>query len=172
LFEEIAPDALTDNIFKLVGADITVITAGAIPNQNSMAASWGGFGIIFNRPAAWLFLRANRYTLEKIRAEKKFTLTYFAPEYKNDVLFFGSKTGRGTDKMKESKLTPLAAPSGLPAYREARLIFECELVQITTVAPDDFALDEGKKFVEEGFADAGAYHKLVTAAITKVWRRK
>ncbi|MDR0361120.1 MAG: flavin reductase, partial [Planctomycetota bacterium] len=146
--------------------------AGVAPKHNSMAASWGGFGVLFNKPATWCFLRANRFTLEKIREAKTFTFSYFPSDHKDDVLFFGSKTGRDTDKMAESKLTPIATPNGLTAYAEARLVVECRLVEITGVKPDDFESAEGREFVKDGYADAGDYHKLVFGEITRVWRKK
>jgi flavin reductase (DIM6/NTAB) family NADH-FMN oxidoreductase RutF len=171
-FEVIEAKDITDNVFKLVGDDVTVITAGVAPKHKSMAASWGGFGVLFNKPTTWCFLRANRFTLEKIRETKTFTFSYFSSEHKDDVLFFGSKTGRDTDKMAESKLTPIATPDGFTAYAEARLVVECRLVEITTVKPDDFESAGGREFVKDGYADAGDYHKLVFGEIAKVWRKK
>ncbi|MDR1535834.1 MAG: hypothetical protein LBU64_12200, partial [Planctomycetota bacterium] len=99
IFGEIAPEDIADNVFTLVGKEWTVITAGAIPGHNSMVASFGGFGILFEKPAAWCFLRANRFTLEKIRAAGIYTMSYFPERYRNDILLFGTKSGRNSDKM-------------------------------------------------------------------------
>jgi flavin reductase (DIM6/NTAB) family NADH-FMN oxidoreductase RutF len=171
LFTPIAPTDIADNVFKLVGEDYTVITAGKDAHFNSMTASWGGVGILFNRPVAWGMLRANRYTLEIIRQEKTYTLSYFPDRYKEQVLFFGSKSGRDTDKMKETTLTSIQTPTGNVAYREARLILQCELLEITTVSPDDYYTPEAKTFVMEGYNDAKEYHKLLFGVITQVWVR-
>jgi flavin reductase (DIM6/NTAB) family NADH-FMN oxidoreductase RutF len=172
LFEEIGADEITDNVFNLVGKTITVITAGRIGEHNSMAASWGGFGILFDKPATWCFLSASRFTLEKMQAEGSYTFSWFPDEYKEDVLFFGGKSGRDSDKMKESKLTPVATPSGLATYAEARLVIECRLVEVTTVAPDDFRTEESRKFIEDGRKTAPDYHKIALGEIAKVWRKK
>lgn len=171
-YEAIAPQEIEKNILTLVGEDFTVITAGKIPNHNSMTASFGGMGILFGKPTTWCFLRASRYTLEIIKKEKTYTMSYFPDEYKEDVVFFGTKSGRGSDKMKESKLTPIVTPNGGVSYAEADLIIECSLVAVNTVSPDDYLTDEGRDFVVEGFNDAGDYHKLVFGEITRVWRRK
>ncbi|MDR0413991.1 MAG: flavin reductase [Prevotellaceae bacterium] len=172
LFTAITPEEITDNIFQLVGKDFSVITAGTSGGFNSMTASWGGVGILFNRPVAWCFLRANRYTLELIEKEQRYTLSYFPEEHKEQVLFFGSKSGRNTDKMKETTLTPMQTPSGNGTYREARLILECRLSGVTSVSPDDFYSQDAKDFINEGYADAKAYHKLVFGDIIHVWIRK
>lgn len=171
-FVAISPRDISESVFKLVGGDYSVITAGKIPQHNSMTASFGGFGILFGKPTTWNFLRSNRFTLEKIEQDNLFTMSYFPEKYQNEVLFFGSRSGRNSDKMRESRLTPVSTPSGAPAYMEAKLIIECRLTAINTVNPDDYLTEEGREFVEEGFADTGAYHKLVFAEIVTVWKRR
>jgi flavin reductase (DIM6/NTAB) family NADH-FMN oxidoreductase RutF len=172
LFQPIEVAELTDNVFKLVGKDFTVITAGDSVSYNSMTASWGGQGILFEKPVTWCFLRASRYTLEMIKKETSYTMSYFDDKYKEQVVFFGSKSGRNTDKMKETALTHVLTPSGNSSYKEARLIFECKLTGITTVNPDDFCEQADKDFVIEGYNDAKAYHKIVFGEITNIWIRK
>ncbi|MDR1762447.1 MAG: flavin reductase [Dysgonamonadaceae bacterium] len=172
LFTEIAPTDLTDNVFKLVGQDFTVITAGVEADYNSMTASWGGVGIMFNEPVTWCFLRASRYTLVYIQKEKKYTMSYFPERYKEDVLFFGSASGRDSDKMKRHKLTAVTTPEGSVSYKEARLIIECSLTEVTTVSPEDFYTEEGKTFVTDAFKEVKGWHKLVFGKITKVWVKK
>ncbi|MDR1199615.1 MAG: flavin reductase [Prevotellaceae bacterium] len=172
LFTGISAEEISDNIFRLVGKDITVITSGNESNFNSMAASWGGAGILFNKPASWCMLRANRYTLEIIKREHTYTLSYFPDEYREQVLFFGSKSGRNTDKMKETTLTPVQTPDGNTTYREARLVLECKLIEVTTVHPDDFTNQENRDFILDGFNEAKEYHKLVFGEITGVWIKK
>jgi flavin reductase (DIM6/NTAB) family NADH-FMN oxidoreductase RutF len=172
LFTNIPAEELTDNVFKLVGEDITVITAGDATHFNSMAASWGGVGILFNKPTTWCFLRSSRYTLELIKKEQTYTMSYFPEEYKEQVLFFGSKSGRDTDKMKEITLTPVQTPDGNTTYKEARLILECKLTELTTVSPDDFYTQEGKDFIVDAYKETKGYHKMVLGEITHIWVRK
>jgi len=172
LFKPVSPEDLTDNVFKLVGKDYTVITAGKADHYNSMTASFGGWGQLFSKPTTWCFLRANRYTLEVIRKENTYTMSYFEDEYKEQVLFFGSKSGKDTDKMKESALTMVQTPSGDVSYKEASLIIECKLTEVTTVSPNDFYTQEGKDFVTGAYEEAKDYHKLVFGEITNVWVKK
>ena len=51
-------------------------------------------------------------------------------------------------------------------------MLECNLVEVTTVSPDDFYTEEGRKFVVDAHAETGEYHKMVFGEITNVWRRK
>jgi flavin reductase (DIM6/NTAB) family NADH-FMN oxidoreductase RutF len=172
LFQPIAPTAMTDNVFKLVGQDFTVITAGTEINYNSMTASWGGWGVLFGKPTTWCILRANRYTLEFIRKRNLYTMCYFDEQYKDQVMLFGSASGRDSDKMKNHTLTPVETPEGSIAYKEARLIIECELTEITTVSPDDFYTADARSFITDAYEEVQDYHKLVFGKIANVWVRK
>jgi flavin reductase (DIM6/NTAB) family NADH-FMN oxidoreductase RutF len=172
LFSPIEARDIPGDVFTRTGSDYAVITAGRPPHCNSMVASWGGWGILFDRPATWCFLRSSRYTLELIRREQTYTMSYFDGEYRDDILLFGMKSGRDTDKMKESRLSSVQTPAGNTAYREARLVIECKLIEVTTVSPDDFLTGEGRKFVTDAHAETGDYHKIVTGEITAVWLRR
>jgi flavin reductase (DIM6/NTAB) family NADH-FMN oxidoreductase RutF len=99
-------------------------------------------------------------------------MSYFDETEKGDILLFGMKSGRDSDKMKESKLTSVQTPSGNMTYKEARIVIECKPVEITTISPDDFYTEEGRKFVVDAQAETGDYHKMVFGEITAVWIRK
>jgi len=71
--------------------------------------------------------------------------------------------------MKNTKLTAVETPSGNMAFKEAKLIIECKLVQVTTVSPDDFYTEESKKFVTDAHTETGDYHKVVFGEITNVY---
>lgn len=172
LFKSISTKEIDQNLFKLYSENFSVLTSGNDSIYNSMTASWGGWGQLFDKPVAWNFLRANRYTLELIKKNETYTVSFFDEAYKEQVLFFGSKTGKGTDKMKEVSLNKVSTPSGLITYKEASLILECKLVELTTVKPDDFRSQEGKDFVVDAYKEAKDYHKLTFGEITQVWVKK
>lgn len=166
-FKAVAAEYFNENFFNLVAKDFTVITAGEQPN--SMVASWGGIGIMFNKPVTWCFLRANRYTLEKIKETGTYTMCYFPDEYKGDIMQFGIKSGRNSDKMAQTKLTQIETPDGYPAYNEAKIIIECKLIAAPTVSKDEFYTEEGKEFLQGGYDEAKDWHKLVYGEITNIY---
>ena len=172
LFKEIPPEEISDNVFTLVGKDFFVITAGKEDHYNSMVGSGGGLGMLFRKPATWCILQVNRYTLELMEKEQTYTLSYFPNEYKEQMLFLGSKSGRDSEKMKEVKLTGVQTPSGNMSFKEARLIFECKLTQITIPNPDDFCSQEAKDYISEAYKDTNEYRKFVFGEITHVWIKK
>jgi flavin reductase (DIM6/NTAB) family NADH-FMN oxidoreductase RutF len=172
LFKQISPEDINDNVFMLVGKDFTVVTAGKKHHYNSMTASGGGFGLLFMKPATWCILRADRYTLEIIQKEQTYTMSYFPNEYKKQILFLGSESGRNSEKMKEVELTSVQTPSENMSFKEARLIIECKLTALTTANPDDFYTQETRDYINEAYQEANVYRKLVFGEITHVWERK
>jgi flavin reductase (DIM6/NTAB) family NADH-FMN oxidoreductase RutF len=172
LFTPIQPAEVTEDVFTLVGKDFTVITAGTPAHYNSMIASWGGWGILFNNPATWSYMRSSRYTLELIRKDLTYTMSYFDDEYKEDIMPFGMSSGRDSKKMEETKLTAVQTPAGNMSFKEAKLIIECKLFQVTTVSPNDFQTEEARKFIVDAFNETKDYHKVVFGEITNVWIRK
>jgi flavin reductase (DIM6/NTAB) family NADH-FMN oxidoreductase RutF len=172
LFNQISPDEICDNIFTLVGKVFPVITAGKQDHYNSMTASGGGLGLLFKKPTTWCILRADRYTLEMIQKEQTYTMSYFPKEYKEQMLFLGSKSGRDSEKMKEVELTSVKTPSEDMSFKEARLIIECKLTELTTPNPNDFYTQEAKDSINEAYKEANHYRKYVFGEITHVWLKK
>jgi len=173
LFKTIGEQEIPGDVFTLISKDCAVVTAGTPERFNSMVAGWGGWGVLFGKPTAFLMLRSNRYTLELMRKEQRYTMSFFDDEYRGDYMLFGQKSGRESDeKMRSTKLTAVQTPSGNTAYKEAKLIIECRLVQVTTVSPGDFLTEESKKFIADAHAETHDYHKLVFGEITNIWLRK
>ena len=170
LFKQVENTEIPGNVFTLVNKDFTVLTGGTPELYNSMVASWGGWGTLFEKPATWCYLRSSRYTLTLIRKDLTYTMSYFDDEYKQDILLFGMQSGG--DKMEKTKLTAVQTPAGNMTFKEAKLIIECKLLEITTVSPDDFQTDEARKFIVDAHAETGDYHKIVFGEITNVWVRK
>ncbi len=46
IFKEIDAEEITDNTFRLIGKDWTLITDGDRTSFNTMPAAWGGFGVM------------------------------------------------------------------------------------------------------------------------------
>lgn len=172
LFKQILPEEMHENVFTLVGKDFFAITAGKKDHYNSMIGSGGGFGMLFKKPTTWCLLRADRYTLEMIEKEQAYTLSYFPNEYKEQMLFLGSKSGRDNQKMQEVELTSIQTPSENISFKEARLIFECRLTQLTTPTLDDFYSQEAKDYLKEAYKEASDFRKYLFGEITHVWVKR
>jgi flavin reductase (DIM6/NTAB) family NADH-FMN oxidoreductase RutF len=150
LFKQISLEELGGNynLLTLTGKDFYAVSAGKENHYNSMVGSGGGFGIFFKKPTTWCLFRQDRYTLELIQKEQTYTLSYFPDEYKEQMLFLGSKSGRDSEKMKEAALTIVQTPSGDIAFKEANLIIECTLTAIITPTPDDFCSQAARDYID------------------------
>jgi flavin reductase (DIM6/NTAB) family NADH-FMN oxidoreductase RutF len=84
-------------------------------------------------------------------------------------MFLGNKSGRDSDKMKEVELQAIQTPCGNMTFREARLVVECKLMQISTPNIDDFYTQEAKDYLSEAYQDADDIRQYVFGEITNVW---
>lgn len=137
-FTAIKPTEIHDNVFKLLDKDWMLITAGTLEDYNTMTASWGHMGIIWNLPVAIGWIRPQRYTFEFAEKYSHFTLSFFTKEYRKALQFCGSHSGRDHDKAAETGLTPVATENGNVFFREARLVMECRKLYSDDLKPENF----------------------------------
>jgi flavin reductase (DIM6/NTAB) family NADH-FMN oxidoreductase RutF len=141
-FSPLSPFQIKDNIFKLLDKDWMLVTAGTPEDFNTMTASWGGFGILWNKPIAYVFIRPTRYTYEFAEKYDHLTLSFFTEENRKALNLCGSLSGRNVDKVKESGLTPLSSVSGGVTFQEARLYFDCSKLYYSDINPANFRKPE------------------------------
>ncbi|MDF1575687.1 MAG: flavin reductase [Bacteroidales bacterium] len=166
-FSAIKPTEITDNVFKLLDKDWMLITAGTPEDYNTMTASWGHMGIMWNLPVAIGWIRPQRYTFEFAEKYSYFTLSFFTEEYRKALQFCGSRSGRDHDKAAETGLTPVATESGNVFFREARLVMECRKLYVDDLKAENFLVPE---IARKHYA-AGDFHRFYMGEITGVLRR-
>ena len=112
-----------ENVFSLIGKQWMLVTAtDKDGNFNTMTASWGGLGVLWGKKVAFVFIRPQRYTAEFTESGDRVTLSFFDEKYRGALSFCGSHSGRDTDKMAETGLTPIKTDSGEVYFEEARLV--------------------------------------------------
>lgn len=137
-FKALKPELINDNVFKLIGNDWMLITAGTIEKFNSMTASWGGFGHLWNKNVCICVIRPSRYTFEFIEKAADFTLSFFDEKYREILNFFGTNSGRNVDKMKGTGLTAREGSRGTVHFQEAELYLECRKIYYQDLDPRNF----------------------------------
>jgi flavin reductase (DIM6/NTAB) family NADH-FMN oxidoreductase RutF len=171
LFKPISPEEIPDDVFTLFGKIFPVVTVRTSESCNAMVASGGGLAVCFRKPAAWLIFPSKRYTLELIKSEQAYTLSFFPDSHRQQFMFLGNRSGRDSNKMEEAALTTIETPLGNMAFEEARLIIECRLTQITTISADDFYSEEAIAYLAEAYTDPGEIRQYVFGEITRVWEK-
>ncbi len=132
--------ALPDNVFKLLDNDWMLVTAGNKELFNTMTASWGAFGILWNKPIAIGFIRPSRYTFEFANKFDYFTLSFFTEKYRDALNYIGSTSGRKVDKISKTGLTPKNTEHGNIYFSEARLVMECKKLYVDDLKADNFVI--------------------------------
>lgn len=117
---EIKPELLDENPFKLIRKDWLLLTAQKDNKVNTMTAAWGGLGVLWEKKVAYLFVRPQRYTKEFIDASERLSISVLPSEYKKQLGYLGSVSGRDEDKIANSGLT-VKDFDGVPGFEEARL---------------------------------------------------
>jgi flavin reductase (DIM6/NTAB) family NADH-FMN oxidoreductase RutF len=138
LLNRINIKSLPDNLFKLLDNDWMLVTAGNLDSYNTMTASWGSFGILWNKPIANCFIRPSRYTLEFINKSDFFTLSFFEHKYHDALNYCGSHSGKNTDKALHTGLTPVVSEHGSIYFSQARIVLECKKLYVDKLNPDNF----------------------------------
>ena len=136
-FKLIKPEEISDNPFTLLNEDWMLITAGTKEKFNTMTASWGGVGVLWNKKVAFIFVRPPRYTFEFIENSSYFSLSFFAQTHKKALQYCGSHSGRGADKIKATGLSPIYSGDYI-AFDEAKLILECKKIYFNDLLPAHF----------------------------------
>ncbi|MDR2824445.1 MAG: flavin reductase family protein [Prevotellaceae bacterium] len=172
LFTEIKPKELVESPITLASRNNIVITAGNVTDYNSMVAGDGGVGVLMGKAVTFCGLRGNRYTLEVLLKDSIYTFSVFDERFRADFMKFGEKSGRDSQKMKETALTAVSTPSGLMTFKEARLVIECQLAQTHTINPNELYATKNKQFFVDAQKEVGSWHKIVFGDITHVWVRK
>ena len=143
--------------------DWMLITAGDSKGFNTMLASWGGVGIIWGGPVAFIFVRESRYTKEFIEKSDHFTLTFFDEEYKDALSLCGTVSGRDRDKVKEAKLIPIHTES-TTYFSQASVVFNCRKLSATPINPEDII----DKSILESFYKDNDYHVMYIGKIEEI----
>ena len=74
--QELAIKDLTENFFEAIGKEWMLVTSGSKEKFNTMTASWGGIGFLWNKAVAFIFIRPERYTYEFIERNDMLTLSF------------------------------------------------------------------------------------------------
>ena len=149
-FIETDPHELTGNVFRLIGRDWMLVTAGKERSFNTMTAS----------------VRPSRYTYEFIEREREYSLSFLGPDDRRTLQVCGSKSGRDIDKVKETGLTPLFDQPA-PYFEQARLVLICRKLYTHDLDPAAF-LDPA---IAGSYKD-GDYHRMFVGEIVKVLEKE
>lgn len=163
MFREIKPEEFNFSPFRLIGKDWMLITAEKEGKVNTMTASWGGLGVMWNKNVAYIVIRPQRYTKEFVDNSDSFSLTFFDNSFKDTLSYLGTKSGRDENKIEKSNLT-LVHDNNIPYFQEANISIFCKKLFAQEYRPESFIDQE----LNEKIYPNVDHHTLYIGEITKI----
>lgn len=128
----------TCNPFEAIGNQWMLICAGSDRAEaNMMTASWGGLGVLWSKNVAYTFIRPQRHTRTLTDTHDTYALCFFGEEYRDALNLCGKASGRDTDKIAATGLTPLFK-HGTVYFAEAERVFFCKKLYAQDLDPACF----------------------------------
>lgn len=139
--KEIKPEQLHSDPFTMIGKEWMLVSAGDGDQVNTMTASWGGLGILWNKPVAFVFIRPQRYTKTLIDTHDTFSLSFYDESYRETLTYLGRVSGKDEDKVKKAQLH-VAFNKETPYFEEANTVLICRKLYQQELREDCFLEDE------------------------------
>ena len=167
MLTKVDPTTLTFNPFHAIGSQWMLITAGTAERCNTMTASWGGVGIMWGKPVATAYIRPQRYTKTFLDEQDCFTLSFLPDQYRKELSYCGSVSGRDEDKIARCGFTVQTAGCGAPYFAEAELVLVCRKLYRQRLDPACFLDGEqdGRWYPQKD------YHDMYIAEIVEAWQQ-
>lgn len=165
--KKIEVKTLNDNVFETISKEWMLITSGNIDNYNTMTASWGCLGWLWNKPIAITFIRPERYTHDFVEQNEYLTLSFLGhgEEARKIYNFCGSKSGRDYDKAKETGLQPIATELGNVAFAQSRLTLECRKLYKDDIKAEKFLSPD----IAQWYGAKGGLHDVYVLEIVNAY---
>ena len=120
-----------------------MVSCGSKPEEyNIITISWTGT-INTNPPILYISIRPERHSYEILKKNKEFVINLTTEKLAYATDFNGVKSGKKTDKFKESHLTPVPARKiNTVLIGESPVNIECKVTQIIPLGSHDMFIAE------------------------------
>lgn len=162
-FKVIAPEYFNESVFKVIGKDWLLLSGTVNGKTNAMTASWGGMGIMWGKPVAFVFIRPQRYTKEFLDNGEGMAISVFDASYRKLLSYFGSVSGRDEDKIAKAGLTKIE-DKGQVYFDEAKIAMVCRKLYAQDMKSECFIDKES----EERWYPDKDYHTMYVMEIEKL----
>ncbi len=163
-FKQITPVEIEKNVINLIKNDWFLITADFDGKCNTMTASWGTFGHLWNKPVMTVYVRPERYTYDFIEKADLFSACFLKDGYRSTLNYCGANSGRDGNKIEACGLTPVTL-DGVTCFEQAKLSVILRKLYSMNLERDCFH-DSG---IPHTFYDNEGIHKLYVGEIIKVY---
>lgn len=165
-FKELNIKDFTPDSFGLKNKWMLISAAKTDGTVNTMTASWGGFGVMWNKEVAFVVIRPQRYTKEFVDNADYLSLTFFDKSYLKALGYLGKVSGRDEDKIAKAELT-IVKDADAPYFEEAETVIIAKKLFVQRIEGEAF-LD--KKIIDRWYPEKD-FHHLYIAEITKILQK-
>jgi flavin reductase (DIM6/NTAB) family NADH-FMN oxidoreductase RutF len=142
-----------------------LLTAGERDDWNTMTIAWGSLGDLWWRPVVDVYVVPSRYTYEFMERHDWFTVSFFPPQYRQDLELLGSVSGRDGDKVAQTGLTPAYLEHGV-SFEQADTVLVCRKIYEQPLDPKAIPAE----VMAKTYATMGT-HTLFVGEITSVLKQ-
>lgn len=150
------------NPFEKFNKEWALLTVGKKEKFNSMTISWGTIGTLWHKNIITIYVRPDRYTFEFLEKNDTFTLSFYDEKYKKELTMFGRTSGRNTDKIKESKFTPIELEKGI-TYKEAK-----ETIIVKKLYMEQIKKENLNEEIKEFYKEDTPLHYIIIGEVMEI----
>ena len=152
------------SILNTLGKNGVFLTAGK-EKPNTMTASWGFCGVMWNKPILIIPVRPSRFTHDLILENKEFSVSVPQDSSLNKMLgYFGSVSGRNTDKYSAQNITPVKSKDIDTFVMPNNCInFECKLIYQNNILKERLDENSIDKFYKDNSYHTMFYGEILSA---------
>ena len=154
------------NPFVKFGDEWGALTVKADDKVNSMTISWGGVGMLWNKPAATVYVRESRFTKSLLDKSGTFSVSFLPDKYHRTLKYLGQVSGKDEDKIKNSRLT-INDYKGVPFIDEGNFIVICKKMYSVPLTLEGVVDNE----VEEQYYKTKDLHTMYIGEIVELLAR-
>ena len=169
-YQKIDPAEFDCKIFNQSARQWMLLTAGDFDggNYNTMTASWGMLGTLWNKPVSMCVVRPQRHTMKFLEEYNTYTLAFLPEKYRSALAECGAVSGAEVDKFERCNLTACGGMSvEAPAIAEAELMIECRQLYRDKLNGKNFLV---KKFNNEFYPEKD-YHNVIIGEVVAIYRQ-
>lgn len=154
------------NPFTKFKNDWALLTVKSEDKTNSMTVSWGGLGVLWDKPIATIYVRESRYTKELIDHANRFSLTFLEERFRPLLKYMGEVSGRIEDKIKTAGLH-IDNHIGVPYIDEGNFVIICRKMAAVPM-PESTFLDPA---VKSEYYENDDFHTMYVGEILSMLAR-
>lgn len=142
--------------------DGCLLTSGSINDFNTMTIGWGMIGTIWRKKTFIVYVKPTRYTYNYMENNDYFTVTFYKEQYKEEMVYLGTKSGRDTNKVKDVNFHPLEIDNCV-TFKEAYCTILCKKYYYTDIDKNNIPEEAVDRYYKDN-----SLHRVYYGEIIKI----